>query len=75
LFDIDVEIGGGGDDARGFGHGPAGIGVGDQRIGRVEDLAAGADAGNVFIGVTANFELEFAVALALVAGDVLGHLL
>ena len=73
LFDIDIEVGHGVHHARRVGHGPAGIGIGDEDVGVGEDCATGPDAPDVVIGVAPDLELEFRIALGAIAGDLFGH--
>ena len=54
-------------------HEPAGVGVGDQAVAGLQHGRDGADALDVDVGIAADLELEAAVALGAIAGDLAGH--
>jgi hypothetical protein len=55
-------------------HEPTRVGVGDELVAGLEDIAHGPDALYVVLGPAADLQLEAAIAFIEVAGDVLGHL-
>ena len=73
LFDVDVHVADGPDDAQGVVHQPAGIGVGDESVARLELGRDGRDALDVDHRIAADLQLEPAIALGAIAGHAPGH--
>jgi len=74
LFDVDIEILYRATDTDRFVLGPTGVRIGHESIGRFERSAHGMDTFDIDVGISADFELESAVAFGAVSGDFGGHL-
>ena len=61
-------------DAHGLVHQPAGIGIGHQRVARLQNGPHRPDPLDVLVGLAADFQLKAAIALFAIARDVLRHL-
>jgi hypothetical protein len=75
LFDVNIHVADGLGDADGFVLHPTGIGVGHKAVAGLEFCGDGLDAGDIHIGIAADFELEAAIAFRAVARDFRRHLL
>jgi hypothetical protein len=75
LFDVNIHVADGLGDSDGFVLHPAGIGVRHQSVAELEFCGDGMDAGDIHIGITADFELEAAITFRAVARDFRDHLL
>ncbi len=75
LLDIDVYILDGEDNTHSFVLGPAGVGVGNEAVARLKLGRDGFDALDIHVRISADLELESAVAFGAVLGDFARHFL
>ena len=73
LLDVDVKVAQGAHDADGLVRQPAGVGVGDQDIARLEFFGHGANALDVGVRVRADLQLKAAIAFGAVTGHSRRH--
>src|SRR5690349_16772960 len=75
LLDVDIDIADRSDDAQRIVHEPAGVGIGDEPVARLQHGPNRVDTVDVLMYVAAHFELKAAITLGPVARDTLGHCL
>ncbi len=74
LLDVDVHVAHAAHHARGLVHEPAGVGVGDQHVARLERCTHRADPLDIGLRIAAHLQLEAPVALRPVACHLRRHL-
>ena len=75
LLDVHIHIANGPHHAGGLVHQPAGISIGHQRIGRLQNSPGGMDAFDILIGIATHLQLKPPIPFLAVSGNLAGHLL